>query len=133
MARGINKHIIVGNVGQDPEVKSTPSGKSVTTFSVATNHSYIDKTSGEKKDFTEWHDVECWNKLGEIAGEYIKSGVKIYVEGQQRKKFWDKDGIKYQRNIIACQEFEILTPKDPNAVTSASSDDLGSPDDQLPE
>lgn len=88
MARGINKVILVGNVGADPEVRYLPNGNAVTTLSVATSETWKDKTTGEKQDRTEWHRVVCFNRLGEIAGEYIRKGSKLYVEGSLRTRKW---------------------------------------------
>ena len=103
MARGINKVILVGNVGVDPEVRYLPNGNAVTTLSVATSESWKDKTTGEKQDRTEWHRVVCFNRLGEIAGEYVRKGSKLYVEGSLRTRKWqDQQGQdKYTTEIIA--------------------------------
>ena len=82
MARGINKVILVGHLGQDPEVRYMPSGSAVTNFSVATTDSWTDKQSGQKQERTEWHRVSMFNKLAEIAGEYLKKGSQVYIEGR---------------------------------------------------
>src|SRR6478609_11124852 len=93
MARGINKVIIIGNIGQDPEVKYMPSGGAVTNISVATSETWKDKNTGQPQERTEWHRVVFFNRLGEIAGEYLKKGSKVYVEGSLRTRKWqDKDG-----------------------------------------
>ncbi|MCL5272253.1 MAG: single-stranded DNA-binding protein, partial [Gammaproteobacteria bacterium] len=103
MARGINKVILVGNVGVDPDVRYLPNGNAVTTLSLATSESWKDKTTGEKQDRTEWHRVVCFNRLGEIAGEYVRKGSKLYVEGSLRTRKWqDQQGQdKYTTEIIA--------------------------------
>lgn len=103
MARGINKVILVGNVGADPEVRYLPSGAAATSLSVATSESWKDKQTGEKQERTEWHRVSCFNRLGEIAGEYIRKGSKIYVEGSLRTRKWqDQQGQdRYTTEIIA--------------------------------
>jgi len=88
MARGINKVILVGNVGQDPEVKYMPSGGAVTNISVATSETWKDKNTGQPQERTEWHRVVFFNRLGEIAGEYLKKGSKVYVEGSLRTRKW---------------------------------------------
>ena len=88
MARGINKVILVGNIGGDPEVRYLPSGSAVTSLSLATSESWKDKVTGEKQERTEWHRVVCFNRLGEIAGEYVRKGSKLYVEGSLRTKKW---------------------------------------------
>ncbi len=93
MARGVNKAIIVGNLGQDPEVRYTASGTAVTNVSVATTDSWKDRQSGEQKERTEWHRVVFFNRLAEIAAEYLKKGSQVYIEGQiQTEKWQDKDG-----------------------------------------
>ena len=103
MARGINKVILVGNVGADPEVRYLPSGAAATSLSVATSESWKDKQTGEKQERTEWHRVSCFNRLGEIAGEYIRKGSKVYVEGSLRTRKWqDAQGQdRYTTEIIA--------------------------------
>jgi single-strand DNA-binding protein len=105
MARGVNKVIIVGNLGQEPDTRYMPSGSAVTNISVATNESYKDKTTGEQVDRTEWHRVAFFNRLAEIAGEYLHKGSQVYVEGRLRTRKWqDKDGHdRYTTEIIADQ------------------------------
>ena len=91
--RGINKVILVGNLGQDPEVRYMPNGNAVANFSVATSESWKDKQTGETRDRTEWHRVVVFGKLAEIAGEYIKKGTQVYLEGQlQTRKWQDQSG-----------------------------------------
>ena len=103
MARGINKVILVGNVGVDPDVRYLPNGNAVTTLSVATSETWKDKQTGEKQERTEWHRVVCFNRLGEIAGEYVRKGSKLYVEGSLRTRKWqDQQGQdRYTTEIIA--------------------------------
>lgn len=100
---GINKVIIIGRLGNDPEIRYTPSGAAVTKFSVATSEEWKDKNSGEKKERTEWHRITAWGKLGEICGEYLAKGRQVYVEGRiQTSSYDDKDGVKrYSTEIIA--------------------------------
>jgi single-strand DNA-binding protein len=100
---GINKVIIVGNLGRDPEVGYMPSGKAVVKFSVATSETWKDKTTGEKKERTEWHRIIAYDKLGEICGEYLAKGRQVYVEGRlQTRSYDDKEGVKrYTTEIIA--------------------------------
>ena len=99
----VNKVIIVGNLGRDPENRYLPSGEQVTSIAVATTENWTDKQSGEKKSLTEWHRISFFGKLAEIAGQYLKKGSPVYVEGKLRtQKYTDKDGIeRYQTNIIA--------------------------------
>ena len=109
MARGINKAIIVGNVGQDPEVRYMPSGSAVAELSVATTESWKDKQSGEKQERTEWHRVTFFGRLAEIVGEYVRKGSQVYVEGSIRTEKWqDKNGQdRYTTKIIA-NEMQML-------------------------
>lgn len=105
MARGINKVILVGNLGQEPDTRYMPSGSAVTNISVATNESWKDKATGEQVDRTEWHRVAFFNRLAEIAGEYLHKGSQVYIEGRLRTRKWqDKDGNdRYTTEIIADQ------------------------------
>jgi single-strand DNA-binding protein len=103
MSRGINKVIIVGNLGADPEMRHTGGGTAVTTLNVATSESWTDKQSGEKVEKTEWHRVKVFGKLAEICGEYLKKGRQVYIEGSLRTdKYTDKQGVeRYSTDIIA--------------------------------
>jgi single-strand DNA-binding protein len=109
MARGVNKAIIVGNVGQDPEVRYMPSGSAVAEVSVATSEQWKDKQSGEKQERTEWHRVTFFGRLAEVVGEYVRKGSQIYVEGSIRTEKWqDKQGQdRYTTKIIA-NEMQML-------------------------
>ena len=112
MARGINKVILVGNVGGDPEVRYMPNGNAVTTLSVATSETWKDKQTGDKQERTERHRVVCFNRLGEIAGEYVRKGSKLYVEGSLRTRKWqDPQGQdRYTTEIIA-SDIQMLDSK----------------------
>jgi len=109
MARGVNKAIIVGNVGQDPEVRYMPSGSAVAEVSVATSEQWKDKQSGEKQERTEWHRVTFFGRLAEVVGEYVRKGSQIYIEGSIRTEKWqDKQGQdRYTTKIIA-NEMQML-------------------------
>ena len=109
MARGVNKVILVGNLGADPEVKYMPNGNAVANVTLATSESWKDKQSGEQKDKTEWHRVVFFRRLAEIAGEYLKKGSQIYIEGKlQTRKWQDKNGNdRYTTEIIA-NEMQML-------------------------
>jgi single-strand DNA-binding protein len=109
MARGINKVIIVGNVGGDPETRYMPSGSAVTNLTIATNESWKDKQTGEQKERTEWHRVAMFNRLAEIAAEYLRKGSQVYIEGKLRTRKWqDKSGQdRYTTEIIA-DEMQML-------------------------
>ena len=105
MARGINKVILIGNLGQDPESRTTPGGATVTNIRIATSESWRDKQSGEMKEQTEWHTVVMWNRLGEIAAEYLRKGSQVYIEGRLRTRKWqNKSGNdRYTTEIIASE------------------------------
>ena len=110
MARGINKVILVGNLGADPEVRYMPSGGAVTNLSLATSESWADKNSGQKQERTEWHRVTLFNRLGEIAAEYCRKGSQVYIEGSIRTdKYQDKTSgqDRYSTSIIA-RELQLL-------------------------
>jgi single-strand DNA-binding protein len=99
---GINKAIIVGRLGRDPEMRYTPDGTAVANFSVATSEEWKDKNSGEKKERTEWHRIVAWRRLGEICGEYLSKGRQVYVEGKLQTRSWEQDGVtRYSTEIVA--------------------------------
>ncbi|NNC99038.1 MAG: single-stranded DNA-binding protein [Gammaproteobacteria bacterium] len=109
MARGINKVILVGNLGRDPEMRYTPSGSAVANLAVATSESWKDKQTGEPQERTEWHRVVMFNRLGEIAGEYLKKGSKVYIEGKlQTRKWQDKEGQDRYTTEIVANEMQML-------------------------
>ena len=123
MARGVNKVIIVGNLGADPEVRYMPSGGAVTNISIATSEQWTDKASGEKQERTEWHRVTLFNRLGEIAGEYLKKGSQVYIEGSLRTdKYQDKNTgeNRYSTGIIA-NNMQLLGGRMDNAGGGAGS------------
>jgi single-strand DNA-binding protein len=105
MARGINKVILVGNLGQDPETRYMPSGKAVTNLRLATSDSWKDKQTGEQREQTEWHSIVMYDRLAEIAAEYLRKGSQIYVEGRLKTRKWqDKEGRdRYTTEIIAAE------------------------------
>ena len=109
MARGINKVILVGNLGQDPETRAMPSGSTVTNITLATNESWKDKQTGEQKERTEWHKIAMFNRLAEIAAEYLRKGSQVYIEGKLRTRKWqDRDGNdRYTTEVIA-DEMQML-------------------------
>lgn len=94
MARGVNKVILVGTCGQDPEVRYLPNGNAVTNLSLATSESWTDRQTGQKVEKTEWHRVVLFGKVAEIAGEYLRKGSQCYIEGKLKTREWEKDGIK---------------------------------------
>ena len=102
----VNKVIIVGNLGRDPETRYMPSGDAVTNIAVATTESWKDKSTGEKKELTEWHRIAFFGKLAEIAGQYLKKGSQVYIEGRlQTRKYTDKDGVEKYSTEIVLQNF----------------------------
>lgn len=109
MARGVNKVILVGNLGADPETRYTAGGQAITSIRIATSEAWKDKQTGEQQERTEWHRVKFFGRLAEIAGEYLKKGRQVYVEGSLRTdKYTDKDGIeRYSTDIIA-DEMQML-------------------------
>jgi single-strand DNA-binding protein len=109
MARGINKVIVVGNLGADPETRYTASGTPITSLSVATSEQWTDKQSGQKQERTEWHRVKMFGRLAEIAGEYLKKGRQVYIEGSLRTdKYTGKDGIERYSTEIIANEMQML-------------------------
>src|SRR3954470_5914728 len=108
MARGINKVILVGNLGADPEIRYTPSGAAITTIRIATSESWKDKTTGEQQERTEWHRIKFFGRLAEIAGEYLKKGGQVYVEGKLRTEEYEKDGQKRYSTDIIADEMQML-------------------------
>jgi single-strand DNA-binding protein len=109
MARGINKVILIGNLGQDPETRAMPSGKAVTNVRLATSDSWRDKQTGEQKEQTEWHSVVFFDRLAEIAAEYLRKGSQVYIEGRIRTRKWqDKSGNDRYTTEIVANEMQML-------------------------
>jgi single-strand DNA-binding protein len=109
MAGGINKVILIGNLGADPEVRFTPSGQAVANFRIATSESWTDKGSGQKQERTEWHRIVVWGKLAELCGEYLKKGRQCYVEGRLQTREWtDKEGKKNYTTEVVAQTVQFL-------------------------
>lgn len=114
----LNKVIIIGNLGRDPETKYLPSGDCVTTIAVATTESWKDKQTGEKKEATEWHRISFFGKLAEIAAQYLKKGSQVYIEGSLRTRdYTDKDGVKKYATDIKASEMKMLGGKSEAANT----------------
>ena len=108
MPRGINKVILIGNLGRDPETRYAGNGGAVTNFSIATSENWRDKASGENQERTEWHNVVCFARLAEIAGEYLRKGSKVYIEGSLRTSSWEKDGQKRYKTEVMARELQML-------------------------
>ena len=108
---GINKVVLIGNLGRDPEVRYTPSGVPVANFSIATSEEWTDKDTGEKHERTEWHRIVAWRRLGEICGEYLHKGRQVYIEGKLQTKEWeDRDGNKRYTTEIIASQMQMLGP-----------------------
>jgi len=122
MSKGVNKVIILGNVGKDPESKYLPSGGAVTNIAVATSESWKDKNTGQQQEKTEWHRVVFFNKLAEIVNEYVRKGSKIYIEGSLRTRSWEQDGVtKYATEIVA-NEMQLLDSRNGGPAAVQSND-----------
>lgn len=112
MARGINKVILVGNLGADPETKYMPSGDAITNLRIATSDTWTDKNSGQKQERTEWHRVVMFKKLAEIAAEYLRKGSQVYIEGSLRTRKWqDKEGRDQYTTEIVASDMQMLGGK----------------------
>jgi single-strand DNA-binding protein len=115
MSNGINKVILVGNLGADPEVRFTQEGSAIANISIATSETWKDKTTGQPQEKTEWHKVVMFNRLGEIAGEYLKKGSKVYVEGSIRTRKWqNKEGQDQYTTEVVAREMQMLDSKGAN-------------------
>ncbi len=118
MARGLNKVMLIGRLGKDPDVRFTQSGMEVANFSVATSETWMDKSTNEKKERTEWHRIVAFGKLGEICGKYLNKGRQVYIEGRLQTRSWEQDGItKYTTEIVA-SDMQMLDSK--NAASAGS-------------
>ena len=139
---GINKAIIIGRLGRDPEVRYTPSGVAVANFTVATSEDWKDKESGEKKERTEWHRIVAFGKLGEICGQYLSKGRQVYIEGRIQTRDWeDKNGVKRYTTEIVASQMQMLGAKDeanagrpagPSAADIADAPFAGPQEDDIP-
>lgn len=137
----VNKVILIGNLGRDPEVRSTQSGQPVANFSLATNRRWKDR-DGNRQEQTEWHNIVCWGRQAEIAGQYLTKGRQVYIEGRLQTRSWDdrQSGEKRYRTEVICENFQMLgsrSDQDSAAQTGASqaqdSDLTASPeDDDIP-
>jgi len=128
MARGINKVIIVGNLGQDPETRYMPSGAAVTNMTVATNETWKDKQTGEQKERTEWHRVAMFGRLAEIAAEYLRKGSQVYIEGKLRTRKWqDKQGQDRWTTEIIADEMQMLGGRSGGGASSGPSSQPSGP------
>lgn len=121
MARGVNKVILVGNLGKDPESRVMPSGNAVTNVTVATTKHWRDRESGEQQERTEWHRVVFFNRLAEIAEQYLRKGSKVYLEGELRTREWERDGQKHFTTEVVVNEMQMLDSRGDSYGGSSSS------------
>ncbi|MDH3744113.1 MAG: single-stranded DNA-binding protein [Acidobacteriota bacterium] len=131
----VNKVILVGNLGRDPEVRTTPSGQPVATFSVATNRRWKDR-DGNRQEQTEWHNIVCWGRQAEIAGQYLTKGKQIFVEGRLQTRSWDdrETGEKKYKTEIVCDNFQMLGQRgDSGPVGESYSRPAAAPPSQVAE
>ena len=133
MARGLNKVMLIGNLGRDPETRFTQSGSAVTRFSVATSESWRDKSTQEMQQRTEWHNVVCFARLGEIASEYLKKGSKVYIEGGLRTSSWEKDGNTRYRTEVIAREMQMLDSRGANSGGYDGEPPQGGSQDKRPD
>lgn len=141
MSRGVNKVILIGNLGKDPEARSTASGTAVTSCSIAVSESWKDKDTGEKKEKTEWVSLVFWGRLAEIAGQYLKKGSKVYVEGKlQTRKWQDKNGNDRYTTEVNCHDLQMLdgkpgserTERQPERAAASANAEKSFEDDDIP-
>ena len=121
-SRSLNKALIIGNLTRDPELRYTPNGNAVCSFSVATNSSWKD-VDGNVKEVAEFHNIVAWNKLAEICSQILKSGMKVYIEGEIRTRSWEKDGVKHQKTEIRAVDMKALSPLSKSEDTDAIDTD----------
>ena len=126
---GVNKVILIGRLGKDPEIRNLESGISVANFSMATTNTYKDKTTGERKELTEWHNIVLWRGLADVAAKYLHKGDLVYIEGRLRTRSWEKDNVTRYTTEIFGDTMNMLTPKS----TSPSSGGAGSSGGSNPE
>ena len=124
---GINKVILIGRLGKDPEVRYTADGAAVVNFSIATSEEWKDKNTGEKKEKTEWHRIVAFRKLGEICGEYLSKGKQVYLEGKLQTRSWEKDGVTRYTTEIVASDVQFLGGRDASdsGRPSGGSSDAG--------
>ena len=108
---GVNKVILVGRLGKDPEVRNLENGAVVANFSIATTETYKDRTTGERKEITEWHNIVLWRGIAEVAQKYLHKGDMVYIEGKLRTRSWEKEGVTRYTTEIVGDNMTMLTPK----------------------
>jgi len=126
-SRGVNKVILVGNVGNDPEVRYMPNGNAVANLSVATSDSWKDRNTGDQQERTEWHRVVFFNRLAEIVEQYVKKGTKLYLEGRLQTRSWEQDGAKRYSTEIVANEMQMLDSRGAGGVNQEFGDQAPPP------
>lgn len=126
-SRGVNKVILVGNVGNDPEVRYMPNGNAVANVSVATSDSWKDRNTGDQQERTEWHRVVFFNRLAEIVEQYVKKGTKLYLEGRLQTRSWEQDGAKRYSTEIVANEMQMLDSRGTGGVNQEFGDQAPPP------
>jgi single-strand DNA-binding protein len=123
MAGSVNKVILIGNLGKDPEVRRLDNNTAVASFSLATSESYTDKTTGERRDQTDWHNIVVWRGLAEVCEKYLKKGMKVYIEGKLKTRSWnDKEGVtRYTTEVVAEQMTMLTRPENSNPSNTPSA------------
>jgi single-strand DNA-binding protein len=121
MARGLNKVMLIGHLGKDPEMRFTQSGMAVANFTMATSEVWTDKATNDKKERTEWHRIVAFGKLGEICGQYLAKGKQVYIEGRLQTRSWDQDGVTRYTTEIVANDMQMLDSKGAGAGSGASS------------
>jgi len=126
-SRGVNKAIIIGNVGSDPDIRTMPNGNQVVNLSIATSDEWKDKNTGDKKEKTEWHRCVFFNKIADIAAQYVNKGSKLYIEGRLQTRSYEQDGVKKYSTEIVVNDMQMLDSKNTNSnneVKEASKNDV---------
>lgn len=118
---GVNKAILIGRLGKDPEVRNLENGATVANFSIATTEVYRDRTTNERKEITEWHNIVLWRGLADIAAKYLHKGDMVYIEGKLRTRSWEKDNVTRYTTEIVGDSMTMLTPKGSSAGSSGSN------------
>lgn len=124
---GVNKVILIGRLGKDPEVRSLESGVMVANFTLATSEVYRDRSSGERKETTEWHNIVLWRNLAEVAQKYLHKGDMVYIEGKLRTRTWEKDGVTRYTTEVVADNMTMLTPRGSSSASPSEAASVSKP------
>ncbi|TNE53391.1 MAG: single-stranded DNA-binding protein [Bacteroidetes bacterium] len=128
MAGSVNKVILIGNLGKDPEIRKLENGTTVANFPIATSESYTDRTTGERREITDWHNIVVWRGLAEVVEKYVHKGTKVYIEGKLKTRNWtDKDGNSRYTTEVVADEMTILSRKEDGQASSTGYSTEGTP------